>query len=153
MLASGAGVDGADGDLEQVALQGVQAVGVLAGAVVADEQRVQGDEVGDLLDRWAGWVLDVPRVDRVVISRGADGEVLRARDELAEELVVAGAVEDEGLHAVRQEARDEHVDEEGLAAAGAGVDQQRAVVVGWVERVDERDLTARVGEGERDAGG
>ena len=105
-LAGGARVDGADGDLEQVALQGVQAVGVLAGAVVADQQRVQGDEVGDLLDRRAGRVLDVPRVDRVLVGRGADGQVPRAGDELAEELVVAGAVEHEGLHAVRQEPRD-----------------------------------------------
>ena len=103
LLAGGARVDGADRDLEQVALQRVQAVGVLAGAVVADQQRVQRDEVGDLLDRRAGWVLDVPRVDRVLIGRGADRQVPRARDELAEELVVAGAVEDEGLHAVREE--------------------------------------------------
>ena len=63
---------------------------------------------------------------------------------------MAGAVEHERLHPVRQEARDEHVDQEGLAAAGAGVDEQGAVVVGGVERVDQRDLAAGVGERERD---
>ena len=67
----------------------------------------------------------------------------RVGDEPAEELVVAGAVEHEGLHAVRQQARDEHVDQERLAAAGARVDQQRAVVVRGVERVQQRDLAAR----------
>ena len=152
LLAGGAGVDGADGDLEQVALERVQAVGVLAGAVVADQQRVQGDEVGDLLDRRVGRVLDVPRVDGVLVGGGADRQVASAGDERAEELVVAGAVEHEGLHAVREEPRDEDVDEERLAAAGARVDQQRAVVVRGVERVDQRDLAARVGERERDPG-
>ena len=76
----------------------------------------------------------------------------RAGDELAEELVVAGAVEHEGLHAVREEPREQDVDEERLAAAGARVDQQRAVVVRGVERVDQRDLAAGVGERERDPG-
>ena len=77
----------------------------------------------------------------------------RAGDELAQELVVAGAVEDEGLHAVGEKAREQDVDQERLAAAGARVDQQRAVVVRGVERVDQRDLAARVGERERDPGG
>ena len=71
-LAGGARVDGADRDLQQVALERVEAVGVLAGAVVADQQRVQRDEVGDLLDRRARRVLDVPRVDGVLVGGGAD---------------------------------------------------------------------------------
>ena len=44
------------------------------------------------------------------------------------------------------------VDQERLAAARARVDQQRAVVVRRVERVDQRDLAAGVGERERDPG-
>ena len=65
---------------------------------------------------------------------------------------MAGAVEHERLHAVREQPRDQHVDQERLAAAGARVDEQRAVVVGGVERVDQRDLAAGVGERERDPG-
>ena len=75
-----------------------------------------------------------------------------AGDERAQELVVAGAVEHERLHAVREQPRDQDVDQERLAAAGARVDEQRAVVVGGVERVDQRDLAAGVGERERDPG-
>ena len=66
-LAGGAGVDGADRDLQQVALQRVQAVGVLPRAVIADEQGVQRDEVGDLLDRRVGGIVDVPGVDGVLV--------------------------------------------------------------------------------------
>ena len=67
-VAGGARVDGADGDFEQVAFERVEAVGVLAGLLVADQQGVQGDEVGDLLDRRVGGVLDVPRVHRVLVA-------------------------------------------------------------------------------------
>ncbi len=75
--------------------------------------------------------------------------MLRAGHEPAEELVVAGAIDHERLHAVREQTRDQHVDQERLAAARARVDQQRPVVVGRIERVDQRDLAARVGERER----
>ena len=118
--------------------------------MIADQQRVQRDEEGDLLDRRAGRILDVPRVDGVLVRRRADRQVPRPGDEPAEELVVPGAIEHERLHAVREEARQQHVDQEGLAAPRARVDQQRAVVVRWVERVDERDFAAGIGERERD---
>jgi hypothetical protein len=75
-----------------------------------------------------------------------------AGDQPAQELVVAGAVKHEGVHAVGQEPRQEDVDEERLAAARAGVDQQGAVVVGGVEGVDVRDLAPGVGEAERHPG-
>ena len=51
LLAGGARVDRADRDFEQVAFERVQAVGVLAGAMVTDQQGVQRDEKADLLDR------------------------------------------------------------------------------------------------------
>jgi hypothetical protein len=53
---------------------------------------------------------------------------------------------------VREETREQNVDEEGLATARARVDQQCAVVVCGVERVDQRDLAAWIGKGERDPG-
>ena len=56
------------GDLEQVAFERVEAVGVVCGLVVADEQCVQRDEVGDLLDRRVRGVLDVPRVHGVLVA-------------------------------------------------------------------------------------
>ena len=75
LFAGGAAVDGADRDLEQVALERVEAVGVAAGLVVAHQQRVQPDQVGDLLRRRPRRVLDVPGVDRVLVVGGADREV------------------------------------------------------------------------------
>ena len=150
-LARGARVDGADGDLEQVALERVEAVGVVAGAVVADQQRVQADQVGDLLRRRPGRVRDVPGVDGVLVLGAADREMARAGNQRAEEGVVAGTVEHVAAHAVRQAARQDHVDGERLAAAALGVDQQRAVVVRRVERVEQLDGAARLGEAERDA--
>ena len=65
---------------------------------------------------------------------------------------MAGAVEHEAAHAVRQAAGQDHVDGERLAAAALGVDQQRAVVVRRVERVEQLDRAARLGERERDPG-
>jgi hypothetical protein len=120
--------------------------------MVADQQRVQRDQIGDLLKRRVGRILGIPRVDRVLVAGGADRQMPGARHQPAEELVVAGAVQHARLHAMGQAARDQDVDQEGLAAARARVDQQRAVVMRGVERVDQRDLAARVGERERDPG-
>ena len=70
VLAGGTGVDGADRDLEQVALERVEPVGVLVGLVVADEQRVARDPgpehgVGarEAVDEARALILDVQRAD------------------------------------------------------------------------------------------
>ena len=151
-FAGGVVVGGADGHLEQVALQRVEAVGVVAGVVVADQQGVQPDQVGDLLRRRPRRVGDVPGVDGVLVLGGADGQVLGAGDQRAQEGVVAGPVEHVAAHAVGQTAGQQHVDGERLAAAALGVDQHRAVVVGRVERVEQLDRAARLGERERHPG-
>jgi hypothetical protein len=65
---------------------------------------------------------------------------------------VAGAVEHIAAHPVGQAAGQDHGDGERLAAAALGVDEHGAVVVGGVERVEQLDGAARLGEGERDPG-
>ena len=64
---------------------------------------------------------------------------------------MAGTVEHVAAHAVRKAAGQDHVNRECLAAAALAVDQQRAVVVRRVERVEQLDGAARLGEAERDA--
>ena len=55
----------ADREPEQVRLQVAEPVGVAGGVVLAEQQRVQREQVVDLLRRYLRGVLDVPRVDRV----------------------------------------------------------------------------------------
>jgi hypothetical protein len=152
VFGGGAGVGGADGDLEQRPLERVEPVGVVVRAVVADQQGVQPNEVGDLLRRRPRRVCYVPGVDGVLVVGGPDRDVTGPGHQRAQERVVAGPVEHVAGHAMGQAAGQDHVDGERLAAAALGVDQHGPVVMGDVERVQQLDGAARFGERERDPG-
>ena len=88
----GARVDGAD-RLAEHGLLG------LAQALVAHHQRVQREQERDLLARHPGRVGHVPRVQRERGVGGAELDLLRARDQPGQQLVVAGAVDHERARA------------------------------------------------------
>ena len=68
---------------EEVALQVREPVGVLGGVMLTQQQRVQREQIVDLLRADLGGVLDVPRVDRVRVT--ADLDRRGARDQDCEE--------------------------------------------------------------------
>ena len=69
---------------------------------VAEQQRVQVQQEADLLRSHAPRIGGVPRVDGVLAVAATEREVPRPGDQLTEELVVVGAIDDDTLRAPGQ---------------------------------------------------
>src|ERR1019366_8388345 len=119
--------------------------------MLAEQERVQREQVVDLFRADLGRVLDIPRVDCVragaYLKRGGAG------DQAAQKVEVAGAVDDEARRALCERADQEDDRGHRLAGAAHPVDKQQMIWVRRIERVQPLQGSSRKGVAERYAVG